>query len=157
VIDEVQRVPELLLAIKLAVDDRRRPSRFLLTGSADLMALPQVADSLAGRRGHGRARVFWQTQGSGKSYTKGFYSQKIQRKIPGDWQLSRQLSQKQQRHIRENLSEEELAMLVILLQFAPDLRESDRTKIKKSPVGTRLLHLECCDQTQKGLRAIQQP
>jgi predicted AAA+ superfamily ATPase len=49
VIDEVQRVPELLLAIKLAVDDRRRPGRFLLTGSGDVMALPRVADSLAGR------------------------------------------------------------------------------------------------------------
>jgi predicted AAA+ superfamily ATPase len=49
VIDEVQRVPELLLAIKLAVDERRGPGRFLLTGSADVMALPRVADSLAGR------------------------------------------------------------------------------------------------------------
>ena len=39
----------------------------------------------ARRRGHGRAGVFWQTQGSGKSYSMGFYSQKIQRKIPGDW------------------------------------------------------------------------
>lgn len=38
VIDEVQRVPELLLAIKLVVDDRRRPGRFLLTGSADVPA-----------------------------------------------------------------------------------------------------------------------
>lgn len=38
----------------------------------------------ARRRGHGRAGVFWQTQGSGKSYSMGFYSQKIQRKIPGD-------------------------------------------------------------------------
>lgn len=49
VIDEVQRVPELLLAIKKAVDEDRRPGRFLLTGSANLMTLPQVADSLAGR------------------------------------------------------------------------------------------------------------
>jgi type I restriction enzyme R subunit len=39
----------------------------------------------ARRRGHGRAGVFWQTQGSGKSYSMGFYSQKIQRKISGDW------------------------------------------------------------------------
>jgi type I restriction enzyme R subunit len=39
----------------------------------------------ARRRSHGRAGVFWQTQGSGKSYSMGFYSQKIQRKIPGDW------------------------------------------------------------------------
>jgi predicted AAA+ superfamily ATPase len=45
----VQRLPELLLAIKLAVDERRRPGRFLLTGNADVMALPRLADSLAGR------------------------------------------------------------------------------------------------------------
>ncbi|PSB39462.1 ATP-binding protein [Aphanothece minutissima] len=49
VIDEVQRAPELLLAIKRAVDHDRRPGRFLLTGSADLRTLPAVADSLAGR------------------------------------------------------------------------------------------------------------
>jgi predicted AAA+ superfamily ATPase len=49
VIDEVQRAPQLLLAIKKSVDEDRRPGRFLLTGSADLMALPTVADSLAGR------------------------------------------------------------------------------------------------------------
>lgn len=49
VIDEVQRVPALLLAIKKSVDEDRRPGRFLLTGSANLMALPTVADSLAGR------------------------------------------------------------------------------------------------------------
>jgi predicted AAA+ superfamily ATPase len=49
IIDEVQRAPELLLALKLAIDQDRRPGRFLLTGSANLMALPTVADSLAGR------------------------------------------------------------------------------------------------------------
>ena len=49
VIDEIQRAPELLLAIKKSVDEDRRPGRFLLTGSANLMALPTVADSLAGR------------------------------------------------------------------------------------------------------------
>ena len=49
VIDEVQRVPELLLAIKESVDNDPRPGRFLLTGSANLMTLPRVADSLAGR------------------------------------------------------------------------------------------------------------
>jgi len=49
VIDEVQRAPQLLLAIKKSVDEDRRPGRFLLTGSANLMALPTVADSLAGR------------------------------------------------------------------------------------------------------------
>jgi len=49
VIDEIQRVPELLLAIKASVDADPRPGRFLLTGSANLMALPLAADSLAGR------------------------------------------------------------------------------------------------------------
>ena len=49
VIDEIQRAPGLLLAIKKSVDEDRRPGRFLLTGSANLMTLPKVADSLAGR------------------------------------------------------------------------------------------------------------
>jgi predicted AAA+ superfamily ATPase len=49
VIDEIQRAPSLLLAIKKSVDEDRRPGRFLLTGSANLLALPTVADSLAGR------------------------------------------------------------------------------------------------------------
>ena len=49
IIDEIQRAPQLLLAIKKTVDEDRRPGRFLLTGSANLMALPNVADSLAGR------------------------------------------------------------------------------------------------------------
>ena len=49
VIDEVQRAPDLLLAIKRLVDEDRHPGRFLLTGSANIMALPTLADSLAGR------------------------------------------------------------------------------------------------------------
>jgi len=48
-IDEVQRAPDLTLAIKRSVDHDRRPGRFLLTGSANLLQLPQLADSLAGR------------------------------------------------------------------------------------------------------------
>lgn len=48
-LDEVQRAPELLLAIKSVVDRDRRPGRFLLTGSANLMLLPRAQDSLAGR------------------------------------------------------------------------------------------------------------
>jgi len=49
IIDEVQRAPRLMLAIKRSVDMDKRPGRFILTGSANLMTLPQVADSLAGR------------------------------------------------------------------------------------------------------------
>lgn len=47
--DEIQRAPGLLTEIKRAVDADRRPGRFLITGSANLMMLPDVADSLAGR------------------------------------------------------------------------------------------------------------
>ncbi len=49
IIDEIQRVPNLLLAIKKTVDEDYRPGRFLLTGSANVLTLPRVADSLAGR------------------------------------------------------------------------------------------------------------
>lgn len=49
IIDEIQRAPELLLALKLSIDEDRRPGRFLLTGSANVMSLPTIADSLAGR------------------------------------------------------------------------------------------------------------
>ena len=48
-IDEIQRAPDLLLAIKRSVDEDYRPGRFLLTGSANVLTLPRVADSLAGR------------------------------------------------------------------------------------------------------------
>ncbi|BAW81069.1 ATPase [Candidatus Nitrosoglobus terrae] len=48
-LDEVQRAPELFLAIKTEVDKNRTPGRFLLTGSANVLMLPQMADSLAGR------------------------------------------------------------------------------------------------------------
>jgi uncharacterized protein len=49
IIDEVQRAPALLRTLKLLIDQDRRPGRFILTGSADLLALPTVAESLAGR------------------------------------------------------------------------------------------------------------
>ena len=48
-LDEVQRVPDILRAIKKNVDINRRPGRFLLTGSANVLAMPQVSESLAGR------------------------------------------------------------------------------------------------------------
>jgi predicted AAA+ superfamily ATPase len=48
-LDEVQRAPGVFLAIKASVDQDRTAGRFLLTGSANVMLLPQIADSLAGR------------------------------------------------------------------------------------------------------------
>jgi predicted AAA+ superfamily ATPase len=49
IIDEVQRAPELLLAVKASVDRDRRPGRFVLTGSADVLMLPRISETLAGR------------------------------------------------------------------------------------------------------------
>lgn len=48
-LDEVQREPGLLTAVKRAIDRDRRPGRFLLTGSANLLLMRQVSESLAGR------------------------------------------------------------------------------------------------------------
>jgi predicted AAA+ superfamily ATPase len=49
IIDEIQRAPELFLPLKLMVDQKRIPGSYLLTGSANVLLLPKVADSLAGR------------------------------------------------------------------------------------------------------------
>ncbi len=49
ILDEVQRLPELFTALKAAVDTRREPGRFILTGSANVLLIPRLADSLAGR------------------------------------------------------------------------------------------------------------
>ena len=49
IIDEVQRIPSLLPAIKKAVDEDTRPGQYLLTGSANIQSLPTVRESLAGR------------------------------------------------------------------------------------------------------------
>jgi predicted AAA+ superfamily ATPase len=69
VLDEVQRVPELFTTLKLVVDRDRQPGRFLLTGSADVLLLPKLADSLAGRieviRLHPLAQVELRQQSAG--------------------------------------------------------------------------------------------
>jgi len=48
-LDRVQREPDLLLAVKQAVDDAREPGRFVLTGSANLLLMSSISESLAGR------------------------------------------------------------------------------------------------------------
>jgi hypothetical protein len=48
-LDEVQREPDLLIAVKRAIDSDRQPGRFLLTGSANLLLMQGVSESLAGR------------------------------------------------------------------------------------------------------------
>ncbi|HRY50413.1 MAG TPA: ATP-binding protein [Candidatus Paceibacterota bacterium] len=52
ILDEVQRCPELLLALKQTVDDQRRAGRFILSGSANLALIGHVSETLAGRAGY---------------------------------------------------------------------------------------------------------
>lgn len=49
ILDEIQQTPELFEAIKISVDRHRAPGRFLLTGSTNVLLVPQLSDSLAGR------------------------------------------------------------------------------------------------------------
>ncbi len=70
IIDEVQRIPSLLPAIKKAVDEDTRPGQYLLTGSANIQSLPTVKESLAGRIAKIRLRPL--TQGEMKKKSPGF-------------------------------------------------------------------------------------
>lgn len=49
ILDEVQHVPELFAALKIEVDRMRMPGRFVLTGSTNVLLIPKLSDSLAGR------------------------------------------------------------------------------------------------------------
>ncbi len=70
VLDEVQRVPGLFTSLKAAVDAQRRPGRFILTGSANVLLVPRLADSLAGRMEILRLHPLAQEELAGK--TSGF-------------------------------------------------------------------------------------
>lgn len=67
ILDEVQRVPHLFTSLKAAVDSNRQPGRFLLTGSANILLLPKLADSLAGRMAIQRLYPFAQCELEGQA------------------------------------------------------------------------------------------
>lgn len=69
ILDEVQRVPELFTSLKAAVDSDRQAGRFLLTGSANVLLLPKLSDSLAGRMAIQRLHPFAQCELSGTAST----------------------------------------------------------------------------------------
>lgn len=77
-IDEAQRVPELVLALKATVDANHRPGQYLLTGSANLLQLPAAEDSLAGRAES--LELFGFSQGELEGVTETF----IDRLLAGD-------------------------------------------------------------------------
>ncbi len=58
IIDEIQRVPKLITAIKKAVDNNSRYGQYIITGSTDIQSLPSVKESLAGRAKKIRLRPF---------------------------------------------------------------------------------------------------
>jgi predicted AAA+ superfamily ATPase len=69
-LDEVQHVPELFPVIKAAIDRRRQPGQFLLTGSANVMLLPKISESLAGRM---EVLTLWPfSQGEMKNHQESF-------------------------------------------------------------------------------------
>ena len=83
-LDEIQRVPELFLAIKASVDRNRAPGRFLLSGSANVLFLPRFADSLAGRM---EVMTLWPfSQGELEGVREGFidavFASRLQRLAP---------------------------------------------------------------------------
>jgi predicted AAA+ superfamily ATPase len=80
VIDEVQKAPDLFPAIKMSVDKNRRPGRYLLTGSANVLLLPQISESLAGRM---ETITLWPlSQGELRLQREGFIDAVYKKGIP---------------------------------------------------------------------------
>jgi len=69
ILDEVQKVPAIFPALKTAVERRRAPGRFLLTGSSNVLLVPKLSESLAGRIGFLRLHPLSQCELEGKEST----------------------------------------------------------------------------------------
>ena len=67
IIDEIQRAPDLLRAIKLEIDRNRKPGRYLLTGSANILGLDAIPETLAGRVAIHQLHPFSQSERLGQS------------------------------------------------------------------------------------------
>lgn len=80
VIDEVQRVPDLLLAIKVRVDRDPTAGQFLLTGSANVLTAPRIADALTGRAEYLRLSPF--SQGELRGTVESFVPMLFAGRVP---------------------------------------------------------------------------
>ncbi|MDR1732884.1 MAG: ATP-binding protein [Synergistaceae bacterium] len=80
VIDEIQKAPKLVPEIKQAVDRNNRPGQYLLTGSANILTLPTISDSLAGRVKYVRLRPL--TVGEVLGKPPGFLKQAFDKNFP---------------------------------------------------------------------------
>ena len=85
VIDEIQKAPKLIPEIKLVVDKNNRPGQFLITGSANILTLPIISDSLAGRVKHIRLRplTVGEILGHKPSFPKKAFNMDFPGKISG--------------------------------------------------------------------------
>ena len=82
-LDEVQRAPDLLRAVKRAIDRDRTPGHFLLTGSANLLLMKQVSESLAGRASY---LTLWpMTRGEQRGDARAGAWDELLRAEDGDW------------------------------------------------------------------------
>jgi predicted AAA+ superfamily ATPase len=81
VIDEIQKAPKLIPEIKQAVDRENRPGQYLLTGSANILTLPTIGDSLAGRVKYMRLRPLTVGEILGKK--PAFIKRAFNRDFPG--------------------------------------------------------------------------
>jgi predicted AAA+ superfamily ATPase len=80
IIDEIQKAPKLIPEIKLTVDKNKRPGQYLLTGSTNILTLPTISDSLAGRVKYMRLRPLTVGEILGKNPT--FLKRAINRDFP---------------------------------------------------------------------------
>ncbi len=85
IVDEVQRAPALLPAIKKAVDEDTRPGQFLLTGSANIQSLPNVRESLAGRVANIRLRTL--SEGEIQGRKPDFLDRAFKQSFRFDWRV----------------------------------------------------------------------
>ncbi len=72
ILDEVQRCPDLLMALKQRVDAERSPGRFILSGSANLALLGRITETLAGRAGYFTLHPMTRREQRGNTHTKPF-------------------------------------------------------------------------------------
>lgn len=98
VLDEIQRVPELFPAIKLQVDRNRKAGRFLLTGSANVLLLPRLSESLAGRM---ETLILWPlSQGEIEGRKESFIDALFGAKLPWKHSISTSRAAIQHRFLR---------------------------------------------------------
>lgn len=107
IIDEVQKAPALFPAIKASVDRNRKPGRFLLTGSANILLLPKLSESLAGRM---EIITLW-------PLSQGEISHTDQRKHQQDFRenfIDHVFAEKLNFHLSQKISRDELLDRILL-------------------------------------------